>query len=276
MQNDAILTASGQIISLNTRNQASAFIQVSGTWVGTIQFEATVDGTNWFSIQGFDNLGNPAITNSTVNGQWRFNVAGIQEIRVRVSAYTSGSINVSLQSTPSGFVLPIPIPVLPEGQKATYSVGVVGLAGASGDVLAIIGSATKTIRISRVQVSGVATAATDIDIALIKRSAADTGGTATTPAIVPHDSNDAAATAVVSAYTVAPTPGAAVGTIEARKLTVPSITSPAIPSLPQVFDFELRGEKAIVLRGVAQSLAVNIPSVPAGGAFNIDITFTEE
>lgn len=87
-----------------------------------------------------------------------------------------------------------------EGTKTTYSVGITGFtpAATATDFFNIIGSATKTVRVTRIAISGMATSGASIAISLVKRSAANTSGTPTTPTPVPHDANDAAATAVVS------------------------------------------------------------------------------
>jgi len=165
-----------------------------------------------------------------------------------------------------------------EGTKTSYSASVTGLAPAvtATDIFTIAGSATKTVRITRIQISGVATAAGAYAVQLIKRSVADTVGTLTNPTIVPHDSANAAATAVVAAYTAHPTLGAAVGTMQVKRITV-STAAGAIPIVPTEFSFELRGEQAIVLRGVAQQLSVNLNGVTmAGGALDVDCSFTEE
>lgn len=165
-----------------------------------------------------------------------------------------------------------------EGQKRTYSASVTALAPAASatDVLLIGGSNSTTVRITRIQISGIATAAGSYTFQLIKRSAGNTGGTAAYPTMVPHDSSSAAATAGVTTWTANPTLGTAVGTIRSLMATV-STAAGAIPIVPVVIDFELRGEQAIVLRGGSQGLAINMNGVTmTGGLLNIDVTWTEE
>lgn len=161
--------------------------------------------------------------------------------------------------------------------RQTYSASVTGLAPAvaATDIFLINGSATKTVRITRIQISGIATAAGAYAVQLIKRSAANSGGTSTAPTVVPHDSTDAAATAVVLAYTANPTPGTAVGTMQVKTITV-STAAGAIPIVPTEMNFEMRDEQPIVLRGTAQGLAINLNGVTmTGGVLSIDITWTE-
>ena len=165
-----------------------------------------------------------------------------------------------------------------EGQKATYSAAIVGLALATTptDVFCVVGSNTKTIRVLRLSVSGTATAATAYDAVLIMRSTVDSGETNTSPTTVKHDSNNAAATAVVGAYTANPSVGTPIGTIRAAKGTL-TTSAGAIPSVPVVFDFTTRNGQAVVLRGSSQGLWLNLNGgTLTGGAVDIDVEWTEE
>lgn len=168
-----------------------------------------------------------------------------------------------------------------DGQKATYSASVKGIVPASSatDIFIINGSGSTTVRVTRVEITGSATTEAAFDVSLIVRSAANTGTQAANPTAVPHDSNDAAATATVGTYTTNPTVGTAVGPIRTQKmlLNIPSSTGVG-PSDRLMFDFGTRpGERAVVLRGTAQGLAVNLNSgSPAGGLIDISVTWTEE
>jgi hypothetical protein len=163
---------------------------------------------------------------------------------------------------------------LMDGNKASYSCSVTAAAGVVGDTLVITGSATKTVRVTRISFSGTATAAEDVDVTVIKRSTADTGGTGTAQTIAPHDSANAAATAVVTLYTAAPTPGTSVGTVRAAKLFASVTGTPAVYTPIPPWDFGFGPKQGIVLRGVAQQVAINLSA--AAGSFDADIEWTEE
>lgn len=164
-----------------------------------------------------------------------------------------------------------------DGVKATYSSVVVGFAAAATptDVFTIIGSATKTIRVTRIAFIASQTLAAQRDISIIKRSAANTGGTSTVLTNIPHDSTSSAATAVVRSYTANPTGlGAAVGTIRSRKVFVAATGG---NSDEFIVEFGIRNSQGIVLRGVAETLSVNLNSVTSGGnSITISIEWTEE
>lgn len=165
-----------------------------------------------------------------------------------------------------------------EGTRATYSVGTSAFTpvATATDFIAIIGSATTVVRVTRISLAGIANAATSIIVSLIKRSTANSGSTPADLTPGQHDSNDSAPTAVVRTYTTTnPTTGTGAGTVRAGRLFLPTSAG---DSTPLVWDFTTRNSQGIVLRGVAQLLCLNWggAAVPAGTALNFDVEFTEE
>lgn len=161
--------------------------------------------------------------------------------------------------------------------KNTYSAsaGPFAAAASATDVFTITGSASKTIRITRISFSGTQTTAAMRDVLIIKRSTANTGGTSATPIIAPHDSQFPAATAVVRNYTANPASlGTSVGTIRSQKVYIGTATQ-----LSREFcvDWGPRNSQAPVLRGTTQVLAVNLNGVTStGNSLSISIEWTEE
>lgn len=146
------------------------------------------------------------------------------------------------------------------------------------DVLTLAGSASKVIRITKILVVGKATSAAVYDLYVIKRTAANTGGTSTSPTGVKADSNDPAQTATLKLYTANPS---ALGTgqaFEANKLYLAAGTTPNASTLPSVYYFGNRGDKAPVLRGTSEVLAINFngQAVPAGTELYIQLEWTED
>lgn len=164
-----------------------------------------------------------------------------------------------------------------EGQKATYSATSLALVpqAAATDIFCITGSATKTVRVVRIQISGIATAATSEDIVVLKRSTANTAGTSTAPTLVAMDSTQSAASATVLAYTANNTPGTLVGNVRGAKLPLGTATAPAAQGA--VFDFSTDAAKSLVLRGITQVACLNWNgATTAGNSVNVDIEWTEE
>jgi hypothetical protein len=164
-----------------------------------------------------------------------------------------------------------------EGTKATYSCAISGFTPAATptDIWALVGSATRVVRLLRLVITGMATAADSRDIQLIKRTTDNTGGTIVNPAIPLHDSNDGAVTAVLRQYTANPSGlGTSVGVARAERLNLGA--AGAAGRIP--WDFATRASKGLVLRGTSQLYVLNWAgaSVPAGTVLSIDAEWTEE
>jgi hypothetical protein len=173
-----------------------------------------------------------------------------------------------------------------DGGKPTYSAAKQGLVPVATptDVWTIIGSASKIVRVLRIEIVVTSTAATGaaIDVLLLRRSTADTGGTSSTTAFIPHDSLDPAATAVFTTYTANPTLGSIIGVALRATKIMPTLATSTATDFPlpdrASWDFGSRPGKGIVLRGAADTLAINLNSVSlaAGASMNIACEITEE
>lgn len=149
------------------------------------------------------------------------------------------------------------------------------------DVCVLSGSATKNVRVRRVILSAVTTAVQTDPVALIKRSTANSGGTASIPSITPYDSTNTltptvanVATAVFTNYTANPTPGTTVGVLADPDFTTGNLTTGTGSTLTYVFGAH---GSPLVLRGVAQSLAVNLNGgTYASGRMSCTFEWTEE
>lgn len=83
----------------------SAVITVDGTFSGTLQFEITAGRTTvaqtWIAILGDPLPSGAGVSSTTTTGKWGLNVAGMTSIRVRISAYTSGTASVGIRAGPA-------------------------------------------------------------------------------------------------------------------------------------------------------------------------------
>ena len=160
----------------------------------------------------------------------------------------------------------------------TYSASVTNLkiAAAATDVFTISGSATKTIRITRVTINGSTSTANTTTILLIKRSSTATGGTSTATIAVPMDSTNSTATAIMAQYTANPTTvGTSVGTLYSGQLYFSTVTSGT--RTDNMEWAAVRPSQSIILRGTTQFLAVNFNSTTiALPAVNINVEWIEE
>lgn len=80
--------------STDLTSYASVRVQVTGTWVGTLTFQVSNDGTNWFS-KALNNSSGAIETSQTTNGMHSGNL-GARYFRVVATAWTSGTAAVVL------------------------------------------------------------------------------------------------------------------------------------------------------------------------------------
>lgn len=236
---------------------------------------ATTTSVEWTN-SGIAAVGGVQQASITATGLYKLNVSGIAQVRLNVSALTSGVTYVT-QSAGQGDELVRTAPFL----RASYSASALIATGATNHFLVLAGSATKTVRVTHAECSGKATASINVNITAEVDSTADTGDAGTAVTATPHDSNNPAATATVLSHTTSPTPGTLVGLVRAGAMNVVVATESAtdFPS-PNVlsWDFGNRpGAQEVVLRGVAQSFSLNTSAAfGTGAAVGCAVEFTEE
>lgn len=146
----------------------------------------------------------------------------------------------------------------------------------STDVCSLAGSATKTIKVRRIILSGGATAVVTDPVAIIKRSTLNNAGTAVI-AQVPYDSANSAGTAALAEfYSTAPaTLGTTVGVVADPFFTFSNYTTGTSNGPAQQYFGEFASP--IVLRSATQSINVNFnASAPAGAYITCTFEWTEE
>lgn len=97
------LAAADNAIALNVRGLGAVALQLTGTWVATVSFEATLDGRTWVALNMVPTNSATAVSSATTTGVWISNIGGLEAVRARVSAYTSGTVEAHLQGAePAG------------------------------------------------------------------------------------------------------------------------------------------------------------------------------
>lgn len=148
------------------------------------------------------------------------------------------------------------------------------VASVATDVCTLAGSATKLIKVRKVFVAGWATTAGSEPVELIKRSAAATTGISVVDPVISLDSANAAGTASAEHYTTNPTVGTPVGPIYQVPLTYANLTTGTASGI--IFELGTRVQP-VVLRGIAQNLAVNLLGItPSGAKLTCVFEWTEE
>lgn len=166
-----------------------------------------------------------------------------------------------------------------ESLRASYSACANGItvAATPTDVFTIQGSATKTIKVTRIEVTGTTTAGSGISItcSLNRRSTANTGGTSTIETNTKYNTTNAAGTAVVRSYTANPSAlGTLVGPIRTARMTM---VNASVAQNYLVWDFGVRPTQSITLSGTSEFLCVNFGGTSiTGNIISINVEWTEE
>jgi len=198
---------------------------------------------------------------------------GFNALRGAMKNYTDASSNISnaVMAEAAG------------GTKATYTYSISATApyATPTDWVVIRGSATKLVKIVRIEHTVVATAATAGFTFTIKyHTVANTAGTSTNPTPQQHDSSDGAATALVLLYSAAPTINASAQIWKTVRQTAGLVAAAAGTWSQDRYYYSYDDEpyEPLTLRGVAQECAINFGGVAllSGQVNDLAITFTEE
>lgn len=261
---------------------------IGGNFVGLpIVFEASADNAaTWFTIDATQADGTGVNTqtvlaaNSAGPRNWNIPCPGYTHIRLRLTGTATTFTTSPTVLIKQGAFLYDPSPTVApiDGQKATYSAAITAMASNfAGDIFQLVGSATRTVRITRVEVGvtggGTITAAGSA-ISLIKRTTLTSGGTTASTLTGKYDTADPNTTCTSSGYTAAPT---ATGTYGAHAGY--ARWQQAAASGWWEWNFGTRA-KAPVLRSATDSFCINNSVAAAGTSptltWSIFIEYTEE
>jgi hypothetical protein len=203
-------------------------------------------------------------------------IGGVKYQRVKVNYGADGS--ATDVSTANG--LPVQ-QVRKDTYRASTTAVLVPAVTSPNPWFTIYGSATKTVKIQSIIISGLTLAAVAyLNIGLRKYSTAVSGGTSTALTKVPLDSASAAATATnINVYTAVPTAGTTLGDISSRRVLGQATTAAAAGVTQMVdFDFTPTGDgQAIVLRGIAEGVGLYWITAPASAvSLLLRVEWTEE
>ena len=169
----------------------------------------------------------------------------------------------------------------PDGTQVSYRYSGVAFAPVATptDFIVIQGSATKTLRIKKITLTGAATAAGNLPVQVIRRlSTGGTIGSAVLTAVSPAkaDTLSAAATGVVSTVGTANygTVQTTNGNIASGRISMTALGS-GVGIQPLVFDFT---SGAVLLRGTSDYVMLNGVggAIPSGGVVDYTIEIEED
>lgn len=137
----ASLTAAEQASTVSTDGYGTVSFQITGTWSGTITFEAT-NASTWVAILATNITSGASATTTTANGVYAVASSNARFVRARMSSYSSGTaavLPVSTSQAPGG-----------AGGGAASSVSVTSVPadpfGANADAASATGSISAKLR----------------------------------------------------------------------------------------------------------------------------------
>jgi len=96
-----ITALNGAVIALSDGESTVTF-NVTGTWSATLAIQATVDGINWFSVNGYVQSAQAVISTFSVNQAVVVTCSGFLQLQLIATAFTSGTINVAWSNSNAG------------------------------------------------------------------------------------------------------------------------------------------------------------------------------
>lgn len=90
-----ISALNGAVTVTTQDGRSNASFVITGTWVATITIEATIDGSNWFTTKAIDQADESEIFTFTTNKNITVPCGSFAQVRLRASAYTSGTLSVT-------------------------------------------------------------------------------------------------------------------------------------------------------------------------------------
>lgn len=98
------LAASGDTAAANVESVDTLGVQVTGTWVGTVAFFGSVDGTNYIAL-GMHAIGDTSLTSAVVsttsNGVFVAPVAGLSKVKATFTRTSGTAVVTVVGFTPS-------------------------------------------------------------------------------------------------------------------------------------------------------------------------------
>lgn len=95
------LTASSQTVICPVGDQGTTYVQVTGTWSGTLTFKGTVDGSTYVTIHANSLATDTLVTSTTGNGIFVLG-GGFSDVEVAATSFASGTAVVTMRGCPAG------------------------------------------------------------------------------------------------------------------------------------------------------------------------------
>jgi hypothetical protein len=106
----SLINAVNAVLEMDLSGQAAATFDIrTGAFNGTLVFEVTVDGVNWLGVPGLalsTEAMLAAVVITTTHAQiYTVGVTSMRRVRVRCSAYTSGTVTVTARASMADYAI---------------------------------------------------------------------------------------------------------------------------------------------------------------------------
>jgi hypothetical protein len=245
---------------------SSAALQITGTWSGQLEFEGSVDGTNYQSVEGSN--GTSTVNATTTNNIFVLPGAGYAKLRVRASSWVSGTATVTFIGT-VGTAASILTGAIPAGANLMGKVGIDQTTPGTTNAVAIIsgqagiaaGSGAVDALTPRVIL-----ATDDPAVALLTTIDADTGAIKTAVELI----DNSVAVLGTATYSEATTSGTIAGAVRNDDLATLANTDNEIAPLQVDANGALYVSQAGDANQTGQSKIKQASGVAVGGAPGTD------
>jgi hypothetical protein len=174
-----------------------------------------------------------------------------------------------LCSTPQAFGTRAELQVsMLDGSINTYSVAGVNLSAFAGALLQMAGNSSNIVRITHIDISMTALAASQTTVSLQRFSTTAFGGSNTPFSVAKHDINNPAAVSQPLNFTSAPTLGTPVGG-PIRSAALAIAAGGSVPAVVQSWDFGFGPKQGLILRS-ADFICLLVGTL--GGTTNADVS----
>jgi hypothetical protein len=98
------ITALNGSVTLTTQGTSGVAIDLRGTFVATVTFQGTIDGTTFFNLQATPVASSnnvAAVTTAAAAGAWYVQSGGCVQVRAIATAFTSGTITATIRGVTS-------------------------------------------------------------------------------------------------------------------------------------------------------------------------------
>ena len=94
--------ADGNGTAMNVGGLPAVGVQVEGITTATVTFEGTIDRATWYAVQAVNVTTSATTTSTAADGLFQVSVVGLDQLRCRISGYSSGTITVSGKAVSHG------------------------------------------------------------------------------------------------------------------------------------------------------------------------------